>query len=626
MRTLCLLALGLLFSLNTGFSQEATLEVYVFEDGNRGYLNLAKVTILDNSSKAILQQTATNMEGVAQIQVPLGRDFLIRIEKDLFKIHEELVSSVGKNTGDKIFLKARMQRKPGYIFDVTIAEKSGEDMPADAVQGARIDVYNNTSEKEVMVLENHPNPTFKTHFEEGNHYTILIRKKGFFNKRLEAFVNVKGCILCFEGVGNVRPSDVLTEGHSMGTLLANVELLPIEVGKGIKVENIYYDYNKADIRKDAAEELDNLITVLNTNPSLLVELGSHTDSRGRDSYNLELSQKRARSAVKYILDNSNIAKHRVTARGYGETQIINKCKNDVKCREQQHEVNRRTELKIVGFLDNDPFANKSLAEIIEEEKFEKMLAEVGQSEVYRVPESGAVPADLARQLEKEKEVTTYVAPKPSEPEIRTPNPSRTNPVADLEKAPVYVPATPAAPIASKPTPKVEPQPNPRVNTTPSTPVRTGPPTVSTTTARPGTKKPYKPKTEEELRAADFTNTPEGFEESITADIGGSNSKIITEVPVASTNRLKGRVLSLPAQYTGYRIEFFNAPFELPASHAIFSKHGNITMEQKKDGSYAYLMGDFEDWRDANKFLTNILLSRYPDARVIRYKKGNRLVR
>ena len=239
----------------------------------------------------------------------------------------------------------------------------------------------------------------------------------------------------------------------MGTLLANVELQPIEVGKGIKVENIYYDYNKADIRKDAAKELDNLISVLNDNPGLVVELGAHTDSRGRDSYNLSLSEKRARSAVKYILDNSIVDKSRINAKGYGETQVLNKCKNDVTCRESQHEVNRRTELKIVGFLSNDPYMDKSLADIIVEEKFEKMLQEVEQSEVYRVPE--------------------YTQPKPVSP-----------------------------PIDDTP------------------PVPSDPPRVSTTPARPGTQKPFKPKTEEELQPQDFSNTPEGFEESITSDIGG----------------------------------------------------------------------------------------------------------
>ena len=111
-----------------------------------------------------MHKTATNMEGVATANLPVGKEFLVRIEKDLFEVYEQVLSSVGKKAGEKIFFKAKMVRKPGYVFDVTIAEKAAEDSPADAVQGARIDVYNNTTEKEVMVLKDHPNPTFKTHY------------------------------------------------------------------------------------------------------------------------------------------------------------------------------------------------------------------------------------------------------------------------------------------------------------------------------------------------------------------------------------------------------------------------------------------------------------------------------
>ena len=68
-------------------------------------------------------------------------------------------------------------------------------------------------------------------------------KKGFFTKRMEAYVNVEDCILCFDGVGDVRPgvSDVMTRNNTMGTLLANVELDRVELDKSIKIENIYYD-------------------------------------------------------------------------------------------------------------------------------------------------------------------------------------------------------------------------------------------------------------------------------------------------------------------------------------------------------------------------------------------------
>ncbi|MNR02849.1 Outer membrane porin F precursor [compost metagenome] len=82
------------------------------------------------------------------------------------------------------------------------------------------------------------------------------------------------------------------------------------------------------------------------NPTIWIELGSHTDSRGKDNYNLDLSQKRAESAVQYIISRG-INKNRLTAKGYGETQLLNKCANGVNCTEEEHQLNRRTEFKIV---------------------------------------------------------------------------------------------------------------------------------------------------------------------------------------------------------------------------------------------------------------------------------------
>jgi len=80
--------------------------------------------------------------------------------------------------------------------------------------------------------------------------------------------------------------------------------------------------------------------------TIWIELGSHTDSRGKGDYNLTLSQKRAESAVQYIISRG-IEKNRITARGYGETQLVNKCANGVICTKEEHQLNRRTEFKIV---------------------------------------------------------------------------------------------------------------------------------------------------------------------------------------------------------------------------------------------------------------------------------------
>lgn len=120
---------------------------------------------------------------------------------------------------------------------------------------------------------------------------------------------------------------------------------PVEKGLVIVVEDVYYDFDKANIRPDAAIELEKVVRLMNRYPSMEIELGSHTDARGKDDYNLNLSQRRADSAVEYIISRG-IARNRITARGYGETRIQNRCSNGVQCTEAEHQVNRRTEITV----------------------------------------------------------------------------------------------------------------------------------------------------------------------------------------------------------------------------------------------------------------------------------------
>lgn len=112
------------------------------------------------------------------------------------------------------------------------------------------------------------------------------------------------------------------------------------------IETIYYDFNKYFIRPDAEAELDKLVQIMKENP-VSVELGSHTDSRGSREYNLDLSQKRAESAVRYIV-LQGIEASRITAKGYGESQLINQCTDGVYCSAAEHQANRRTEFKVTG--------------------------------------------------------------------------------------------------------------------------------------------------------------------------------------------------------------------------------------------------------------------------------------
>lgn len=119
-----------------------------------------------------------------------------------------------------------------------------------------------------------------------------------------------------------------------------------DLSKLLQLSTIYFNFNKYDIRKDSEIEVEKVIAAMEKYPSLRIKVNSHTDSRGKDSYNLWLSQKRAESTVNYMV-KKGIAKERLDGEGFGETKLINKCANGVKCSDKDHELNRRSEFIIL---------------------------------------------------------------------------------------------------------------------------------------------------------------------------------------------------------------------------------------------------------------------------------------
>lgn len=149
-----------------------------------------------------------------------------------------------------------------------------------------------------------------------------------------------------------KRANFTTKGRAAGWININefiqTTIERVEMNKVIEIPNIYYDLGKWNIRKDASVELDKVVQFLNDNPNIKIELGSHTDSRGSAESNLSLSQKRAQSAVDYIVTKGEISKDRIVAKGYGESSLKNSCADGVKCSEEEHQQNRRTEIKITG--------------------------------------------------------------------------------------------------------------------------------------------------------------------------------------------------------------------------------------------------------------------------------------
>lgn len=167
--------------------------------------------------------------------------------------------------------------------------------------------------------------------EADNDYVILGSKKNYLAKRED-----------FSMYGRAIPQALLTKAITDTTFYTSLNLEEITLDKTFRVENIYYDLDKWDIRADAAFELNKLVQILVDNPTIKIELGSHTDARATEVYNLRLSQRRAESAVNYIV-SKGIDRARITAKGYGESELLIRNAKT----EDEHQTNRRTEFKII---------------------------------------------------------------------------------------------------------------------------------------------------------------------------------------------------------------------------------------------------------------------------------------
>lgn len=215
------------------------------------------------------------------------------------------------------------------LLTVTTKERvAGE--PDQILEQARVVLYDGSNKQ---IGGDFSNSTGRVRFtmEPQSDYTIIASKNGYFSKSIPYTTRGKtpDPATLVQDVTNV----------SLDTMLVLDQLI---LDKSIILENIYYDLDKADIRADAAVELDKLVQILKDNPSIRIELSSHTDSRSSDDYNQNLSQRRAQSAVDYIV-SQGIDKDRLVAKGYGESQLI--IPNATT--EEEHQVNRRTEFKVI---------------------------------------------------------------------------------------------------------------------------------------------------------------------------------------------------------------------------------------------------------------------------------------
>lgn len=259
-----------------------------------------------------------------------------------------LSSSRNVGTGDDIFFFSIAQPINGT------QDKPKEETPKEAEKkkakvfiAARIvELKHEDDDPNKPIIERLPLPTAQLVMNrKGKDVAVNLDRKGFVVRELNIGETL---VLTASKPGYLSTELVVTaplQPTQDTTINVELSLDKIVYDKEIVLENIYYDYDKWDIREDAQPSLDSLGKILALNPSIYIQLGSHTDCQGPDAYNEELSQKRASSAKDYLV-SQGVALTRITSVGYGESSPIDKCACD-DCSAAQHQLNRRTSFKIV---------------------------------------------------------------------------------------------------------------------------------------------------------------------------------------------------------------------------------------------------------------------------------------
>ncbi|MCX7986169.1 MAG: OmpA family protein [Bacteroidales bacterium] len=232
---------------------------------------------------------------------------------------DEFVYAVsdGKNVvKGKVFIEVKPKELP-------MIEISGKILSnGRGVEGVKISVTNSkTNYDNTVFTDSEGNYTIKIKPDEC--YDITMYKQGYFNSM--QYFNCPG----------------------LPQLKDMTEIEKIEVNKSLKLENINYPPGGFEVSPAIAKELDKTVAFLNENPTVVIEISSHCDSRGSAQKNLMISQKRADAASKYII-SKGISPKRIVAKGFGEKKLLNKCSDGVICTEEEHAVNRRTEIKILS--------------------------------------------------------------------------------------------------------------------------------------------------------------------------------------------------------------------------------------------------------------------------------------
>lgn len=364
----------------------ASVEIYVFD--NQTLKPISGAAVLNSLSKNIL---TTGSDGMVAFDMRHGECADFSAAKKGYEATSksgctaEAAADHGQITRIEIGLsKVSNFSVQGMVFDMR------DGFPAN---GAKLILTNDCGKTAPEPILTGPDGRFKFKLDKNCCYTLRAVQEGFIaevaeglctkstainpalkvNLNLEPYRDQEGFIVDIPEKTSAKPGP---RYNDLSGLYETAEGTPasVELGDGLRINegilydngsptqpnettwergsegflvNLYYDLNAEEPNAASMPELKKLLKTLRQNPEFKIEIAAHTDSRGSDEYNLQLSQRRAETVVEWLV-KQGVARERLTPHGYGETKLVNKCGNGVPCDEAQHQRNRRTEFRILG--------------------------------------------------------------------------------------------------------------------------------------------------------------------------------------------------------------------------------------------------------------------------------------
>lgn len=325
------------FTLTKPFKKVLSLEGIAMDATTKQPLANTEITFKSPTGEPV--KVTTGADG--SYSFPLEPDLaynLVGELPDYFSTTEKISTANLSSDVSVIKKDLLLEKDPGISLYALVTESKGK-LP---LEGVKMTILDNKTKANVLDLTtpitgDASKGLAGKKIGESVSYTIQLEKEGYFPKTIQFNYTIK------------EPGIIKINEALAGALVMDAEVKDLR--DLVQINDIRFDLNKDFIRPDAAKELDKVVAVMNKYPNMVIELGSHTDCRSSYKYNEDLSDRRAKNSAKYIkarITNPD----RIYGKGYGEYRLLNdcKCEGAVKstCTNEQHDVNRRTEFKIIA--------------------------------------------------------------------------------------------------------------------------------------------------------------------------------------------------------------------------------------------------------------------------------------